>query len=298
MRTPHGPDRPWFLRPGVVAASLSLLVHAGFLVAALWLPHTAPTPKHRSFEIDAYLLDEEAEAPKAELPGEERSDVFRFADTGPEPVDPPEDRAPATLSAADGAPQPGVSPAAPAGGAAAGRAQGSSLFRPADRARAVVYIIDRSISMGLRGSLESAKGELLVSLERLPSTTLFQVLFYNREAKPLTIAGCGGLLSAGEEVRHAVAAAVAEVQAEGSTNHVAALRRALALGPEVICLVTDADDLTAEQVREVTRLNRGRAAIHAVHLGAGRRPAAEAALRALAAANGGTYQAMNPEDLR
>jgi hypothetical protein len=94
-----------------------------------------------------------------------------------------------------------------------------------------------------------------------------------------------------------VAEAITEVRAEGSTNHVAALREAMALGPEVIYLVTDADDLTVWDVRELTRINRGRVAIHTVDLGAGRRPTTEGALQALAAANRGTYRAVDLTEL-
>jgi hypothetical protein len=291
------PDRPWFARPGAIAAGLSLLAHGLLLGLAMLLPASIPTPKSRMFEIDAYLLDDEpgpGPDARAEEPAEQRTDVFRFAGNDPEPEESRAGlQAPATLTSPEGDPRPGGEGGGGEGNDRQGRG-GGGFFAAADRARAVVYAIDRSISMGLRGSLDDAKRELLDSLERLPPDARFQVLLYNREARPLTVAGRSGLLPAGEAVRRAVAEAVSEVRAEGSTNHVAALREALALAPELLYLVTDADDLTLAEVREITRINRGRVVIHTVDLGVGHRPASEGALRALAAANRGTYRAVSP----
>jgi Mg-chelatase subunit ChlD len=51
-----------------------------------------------------------------------------------------------------------------------------------DRARSVVYAIDRSGSMATRGSLEVAKSELLMSLNQLSPDARFAVIFYNLKA--------------------------------------------------------------------------------------------------------------------
>src|SRR5205823_205188 len=84
------------------------------------------------------------------------------------------------------------SPAAsPAGGPLArGLGHGVSegppcFFRTAMRGQSVVYVIDRSLSMGLSGALGAAKREVIRSIETLPDTMRFQVIFYNRRAEPL-----------------------------------------------------------------------------------------------------------------
>ena len=70
----------------------------------------------------------------------------------------------------------------------------------------------------------------------------------------------------------------------------AALRRAVALGAEVIFFVTDADEMTADQVRNVTLLNHSRAVIHTVELNNEREGSGETPLKLLARLNGGTYR--------
>lgn len=80
------------------------------------------------------------------------------------------------------------------------------------------------------------------------------------------------------------------LDAEGGNDHFPALRAALLLEPDVICLLTDADDLSVEQVRAVTAANRGRSRIHAVTLGSTPRMA----MQQLAAWNRGACRRLTP----
>src|SRR5256885_13286110 len=50
-------------------------------------------------------------------------------------------------------------------------------------------------------------------------------------------------------------------------SHVRALRRAFELRPEAIFLVTDADDLTAEQVRLIAAINHDHVILHTINVG-------------------------------
>jgi hypothetical protein len=163
----------------------------------------------------------------------------------------------------------------------------TTFFQIATQAKAIVYVIDRSASMGLNGGLAKAKRELLVSLDRLPSTCRFQIIAYNRSAEPLRLNGDSGLVFATPENKRRVAALLQEMEAEGSTEHLPALRRALALGPDVIFFLTDADDLRAEQIRSITSLNRGRTVIHTIGLGRPFPAAGDVPLYVLAQDNGG-----------
>ncbi|HEY1378353.1 MAG TPA: hypothetical protein VGF55_16260 [Gemmataceae bacterium] len=130
----------------------------------------------------------------------------------------------------------------------------------------VVFVLDRSASMGLDGRLDRARRELAASLHRLPPSARFQVIAYNKAADPVAVPGYGGLLPATPDAVEAVIAAVNRLPAEGGSEHLKALSAALALGPDVIYFLTDEDDLEPRDVRTVTRLNRRRAAIHALCL--------------------------------
>ena len=59
----------------------------------------------------------------------------------------------------------------------------TAFFQIVTQAKVIVYVVDRSASMGLNGSLAAAKRELLASLDRLPPSARFQVIVYNRTAQ-------------------------------------------------------------------------------------------------------------------
>jgi hypothetical protein len=102
---------------------------------------------------------------------------------------------------------------------------------------------------------------LEASLRRLPSTARFQVIAYDRRAE--TLVGSGLRPATAESIQSAIVA-VDRLKAEGGTDHTSALRAALAMRPDVICFLTDDDELTPQQVLEITRLNRAHSCIHAL----------------------------------
>ena len=162
-------------------------------------------------------------------------------------------------------------------------------------ARTVVYVVDRSVSMGLHGALARARREVLASIRRLPPATRFQIIPYNREAEPLAVNGHAGLLAPDENTLRQVDESLAALRAAGGTDDGLALRRAIAFHPDVLYFLTDADDVSLDDVRVVTRLNDRRTIIHAVELSAGvSRP--NGPLHKLAADNGGAYRRLDPAD--
>jgi Mg-chelatase subunit ChlD len=203
---------------------------------------------------------------------------------------------PPIVAAAGGA---GAGSAGQTGGAAAAGgskvAGGPTFLQTGGRVESVVYLIDRSLSMGLNGGLEAAKREVLASLRQLPASARFQVLFYDTFVTPLSVHGSSGLLPATPDNVAQAARQIEAVCAGGATDHRQALREALALAPQpqVVFLVTDADDLTAEDARRVTQMNHGVSVIHAVELTATARPRREGAFAALAQANGGSYRTVH-----
>ncbi len=294
------------------AVLLSLLIH-GLLALVLWL-----LPGNASRSNDQLPL---AEIPVTVVPVEqftlslaaERS--IRPAGQSPaETAEESEEPAPILVQ-----PLPIVAPAsssdsqAPqvrgsATGASAGQhgesATGPTAGRPATffgagaQARRVVFLVDRSISMGLSGGLQAAKKELLACLECLPADTRFQVLFYNRAVERIDSAERDGLLANTADIRTLAIRRIETMHAQGGTDHLSAIRAALALEPELVLLVTDGDGLTMEQVRTLTQLNRHRTVIDT--LAWGHASDGDGALQALAQFNRGSYRriARSPKDER
>lgn len=148
--------------------------------------------------------------------------------------------------------------------------------------------------MGPSRALNRARQELLNALARLPAGATFQVILYNLQAETLRIDGNSGYLPADESTRAAVARALERTAAAGSTNHVNALRQGLFLRPDVLFLVTDADELTDREVQDVARFNTSRTAIHVIEL-TRRRADADGPLHRLATLTGGSYRSVTPE---
>jgi hypothetical protein len=169
-----------------------------------------------------------------------------------------------------------------------GKAGTAAFFGISARGQSVVYLIDRSISMGLNGGLVAAKRELLASVARLPATARVQVLFYSAGVQALNIAGRADLVAVSDDVRAELARLVEALRPEGGTNHLPALRQALVLRPDILFFITDADDLTTREVENLTLLNHDRTVIHTLAWNAGEK--ADAALRMLARYNRGTYR--------
>jgi hypothetical protein len=184
-------------------------------------------------------------------------------------------------------------PSGPAGGGVtggAGVAAGPRWLATPPRVRSVVYVLDRSVSMGLSGALDAARAELLASLRRLPPEALFQVIAYNRDSEPLAVNGRVGLLPADPATVEEAARRVAGLEPSGSTDPFRALRRGLLLRPQVLFLVSDGADLTPADAQRLTGLNQGRTAVHVLELGRSRASGPAGALQQLARANGGTYR--------
>jgi hypothetical protein len=192
-----------------------------------------------------------------------------------------------------GAP-PAVGTSNPGEGGPSGGPGGPSFFQVATPARSVVYVIDRSGSMGPSGALRRAREELVLSLRRLPPEVLFQVLVYN-DQEPQFLLSPDRLLAAQPDAIDRAVQAINEVRARGETNHFAALNRALFLSPVVIYFVTDGQDLTAKDVTELTRRNSGRTTIHVIELVRRREPLLDGPLVQLAHNNRGTYRCLSPE---
>jgi hypothetical protein len=183
-------------------------------------------------------------------------------------------------------PLPGPGPTAgPSAGGASSGVRG--LARVAPRVKRVVFVLDRSVSMALHGYLDSARAEIADALRRLSPETQFQVVLYQRHASVLLGPLPSRLHPAEPATVERAVRALETVTAEGPTVHRAGMELALSLAPEAVVLLTDEDDLTADDERALVRLNRG-AALHVIELRRG--PLREGAFTRLARATGGSHR--------
>lgn len=158
-----------------------------------------------------------------------------------------------------------------------------------------VYVFDRSSSMGIGANslLESAKRELLASLDDLGEENRFQIIFYNQKPTIMKDLGRGiaGLVFANERSKELARRFVGGIMADGATEHFFALRGALRLAPDVIFFLTDADEpqLSDAKLAQIRRSNGGRTSINTIEFGEGPQPRGENFLARIARENGGKY---------
>ena len=176
------------------------------------------------------------------------------------------------------------------GGVGQGTGPGTEFFGMRDRGRSFAYVIDRSGSMTARGSLEVAKRELLASLAQVTPEARFAVIFYNIDATVLNdSAGRPGMMAATPANKELVRVLLKSIQPDAGTDHMLALKTALALRPEVIFFLTDADLMSRQEVEEILTLV-GKTRIQAVEFGLAGAAGGSAPLKALARATGGSYR--------
>jgi hypothetical protein len=167
------------------------------------------------------------------------------------------------------------------------------LFGIVGEGNKFVYVFDRSDSMNWfdRRPLRAAKAELLASLEGLGETHQFQIIFYNHEPLIFNPAGDPRRLAfATEANKDRARRFVQSVAASGGTRHMEAILLALSLQPEVIFLLTDADDpqLSDGQVATIARRAEG-ITIHTIEFGYGPQKRTDNFLVKLARLTGGQH---------
>jgi hypothetical protein len=174
------------------------------------------------------------------------------------------------------------------------------LFGLEGTGRRFVYLIDRSASMNDGGGrpLAAVKSALIESLQSLTAAQTFQLILYNERPQiflPGPTDGVGGsrLLRGDAETIERVIRYVRGARAFGDTDHLAALRSALMLGPDVLFFLTDGrlPPLSSQDLEEVRRwAGRSGTVIHCIEFGADASPPVETFVRTLAGQNGGEYR--------
>jgi hypothetical protein len=209
-----------------------------------------PSPPARvdpppSAEQPAAPVGPRAPAEPRRLPPELIAQIGKLSTTasGPEPVEVPIPMGGATIPSAPAQP---VRPVGLTGNGAAGRAP--ALHGALVPGTTVVYILDCSGSMGAAGKLDVARAVLASTLGLQPPTVSFQVIVYAGRATPLLATNGTAVPASAANVRVAVEK-LGPLEARGKSNHLDAVRAALVFRPDVIVLLTDADDLSAAALK-------------------------------------------------
>jgi hypothetical protein len=141
--------------------------------------------------------------------------------------------------------------------------------------------------------MAAARRQLLTSLQDLESVHQFQIVYYNDRTavfNPLRPQP-PSLMFATDENKRSAEEFVRSIEPAGATRHMAALRIALGLSPDVIFFLTDAAEpqLTRGELDEIRRRNRADTVIHTIEFGSGPQASSDNFLVRLAAQNGGQH---------
>jgi hypothetical protein len=290
------------------AWSMSLLLHLGLLLMAGYVLRFAPrgTPSPEADRTVGVALVREVEGRSEYLTTEQAQQSSAassapLAAALPSPAETAVDLSGFLPAADEGLAAASTLELPRAGGAASG-ARGrdglsdsvrTTVFGTSGSGSKFVYVFDRSGSMAGFGGrpLAAAKRELTASLQDLTETTQFQIIFYNEDPHVFQFRSqVPRLVWANPEGRETAAQFVQGIMANGSTRHLPALKMALALRPDVIFFLTDADEpqLTDEELRQIQRWNQA-TAINAIEFGFGPQHRRDNFLVRLARDNGGQH---------
>ncbi len=184
----------------------------------------------------------------------------------------------------------------PAGGRVGGNQARTSVFGAEGTGNKFVYVFDRSASMdGYEGRpLAAAKRELIASLGDLDQIHQFQIIFYNELPTVFnpTYPQPPRMLFGDSATKRLAQHFVRGIIAAGGTAHLAALKLAVGMQPDVIYFLTDAGDpqMSASEMEEIRRRNaRTGACLNVIEFGAGPRSGGANFLVQLAQQNRGLY---------
>jgi len=174
-----------------------------------------------------------------------------------------------------------------------------SLFGVQAEGSKFVYVLDRSGST--QGKvLAAAKAEILASIEKINDVHQFQIVVYNERPRAFNPAGPNGQLAFGTDGNRAeVKRFLGSVDAEGGTDHMAALALAIRMHPDAVFLLTDGDDpvLEARDLARIDRIGPG-IMIHTIRFGEGPQHGDRGWMGKLARQSGGKYAYIDTTKLK
>jgi hypothetical protein len=189
-----------------------------------------------------------------------------------------------------------VGGAKPGRGSVGGNPAHTQVFGAQGYGNKFVYVFDRSASTdGYQGRpLAAEKRELIASLKDLDDIHQFQIVFYNEQPTVFNpdAPQPPKMLFGEASTKRLAQNFVRGIIAAGGTRHVAALRLALNMRPDVVFFLTDAGDpvMTANELEDIRQRNmRAGATINVIEFGAGPNPGSQNFLVRLAQQNSGQY---------
>jgi hypothetical protein len=251
-------DRRGLRRAIAASVGLHLLIALAVVLAVRSTPET----------IERHGIDTRADDVAVIMSADERSIPITFEATKPPPAEPPAEppAAPPALSQAEPARTPHAtavpnaltadilnrirrptahrppSPTSDPNVKPAGATPAPPIHGAMTPGKTVVYVLDCSGSMGEFGKLAVARAALAATLRQQPGEVRFQVVAYNTTARALLPGAC---VPASAANRDAAEGELAKLVAVGRSNHAEAVRLALTLRPDIVVLLTDAEELSA-----------------------------------------------------
>lgn len=180
------------------------------------------------------------------------------------------------------------------GGGGPGAKAGSEVgfFGIFTRTRRVVYVIDASDSMRKHDAIGLARRELSESLRTLEPKAYFQIVFFDVTPHAMNRAkDRRGMLQATSHNLRIAEHFMKGIQPDSGTDRFAALKQAFSFEPDVIFLLTDADEpvMSERELKEIARMNKRQTAIHVVEYSFDGGEQKESFLQQLAAQNHGEH---------
>ncbi|MBN2559433.1 MAG: hypothetical protein JXQ75_00695 [Phycisphaerae bacterium] len=168
------------------------------------------------------------------------------------------------------------------------------------QARSIVYVMDRSGSMG--DTFDLLQRELLRAIGSLEDSQLFNVIWFNEgPAEELS----KRMLSATLQSKREAFAAIKRIVPSGQTEPIDAIRKGLAYRPDVLFLLSDGDfGEDNEHIRQTIRQKnkgenkRAKTIINTILFVYDTMGDGERVLRAIADENNGTFKHVTEQDLR
>lgn len=151
----------------------------------------------------------------------------------------------------------------------------ASFFGSRGTGNNFVFVLDRSASMiEYYNFFDFAKAELLSSVQRLRPPQKFQVIFYNEEAAPMVTSRRGPqLMIASRTSKYWLQRFMESVRPFDGTDHQKALLLAIRMRPDVVYLLTDANEPRLGPVElEQIRTEADGIVINTIEIGFGSQP--------------------------
>ena len=147
--------------------------------------------------------------------------------------------------------------------------KGHPLHGALPSGQTVVYILDRSTSMGLdRETFDAARSAVVATVQALPEDARFQVIAYSGAAVRLLPGE--DLPKKSDALCEALVEALDGLTPEGESRHEVALRAAMRLGADSLVFITDADDEELAALRPILKGHGKAVSVSVVRVQAGR----------------------------